>query len=459
MNSAKIFIFLTISFSNLLCFGQDGSYDFFDGTDIQTYCIMTYAEDQIKDVRKSDFLLTIHDENGNSINDSVNIELVSHEFDFGTDLFNFHKLDNSDPALITSLKVIDTLFNSVIICDYWGTNQNQLNGPFNWDSPDYGFQIAEDYKKRGRYHALIFGFPRWLHYFDTEEKQWEVIEQRFMNVAGRYGDLITEIDVINEFVNYQYWDQNAHALYLKTTTFPDFAKPENGLRVLKLAKKHFPNARLVVLETGIWSMKNPVFHEIYDYHKYLIDHNAPDYFIGYQAHYYSDGLPFQEGSRKYGPRTFMMDDINSAIEHMGSLGKPMTITEFNPPSRNNQNTDPDQPRISDEEIAAWETNFYTLMFSKPYVYGLSRWFTVDNLGGKGMDAGVVTEEGELKPNYFALKKLIKEKWHTRWEGNANQTISLNGFYGTYKVNIDGFEEEIVELTQLNTLQTIILRKK
>ena len=40
--------------------------------------------------------------------------------------------------------------------------------------------------------------------------------------------------------------------------------------------------------------------------------------------------------------------------------------------------------------------------------GISRWFTVDNLGGRGMDAGIVSEEGVFKPNYFALKKLIKE---------------------------------------------------
>ncbi len=432
------------------------SVEFFDGTDTQTYCIMEKAERQIEEVRKGNFVLEFTDENGNQVNAEAVIELKSHDFDFGANLFGFYSMSDDNPAKATALKAIDSLFNTVIVVDYWGTNQSRLNGSLNWASPDYGFSIAKELRKKTRYHALLFGYPRWFDGF-TSEEMWGIIEERIKNVADRYGDLISEVDVINEFINYQYWDQNPNAIYLKTTNYPDFAKPDNGLRALELAKKYLPNAKLVVLETNIWSVKNPVFQEIYNYHKSLIELGAPEYYIGYQAHYYAQGMPFQQGTAEFGPRTYMMDEINKGIEQMAGLGKPMVITEFNPPSRNNQSTNPNQPGLTDEEIAAWERNFYTLMFSKSYIHGVSRWFTIDNLGGKGMDAGVVTEEGELKPNYFALMKLIKEKWTTKWEGNIKDKVAFKGFYGTYLVQINGKESFDIELTDSSRSQTVIVR--
>lgn len=425
---------------------QKREYPFFDGTDEKTIALMAGARDQIEEVRKGDFTLVLTGENDQPISARAVIELESHDFDFGTNLFGFHKIPDSDPAKQTSMKAIREVFNTVTVCDYWSQNQKKPDGELNWGSPDYGYDLAEKLGKNSRHHALLFGFPRWFHHFKTEAEMWQVIEQRIRNVAVRYGDKITEVDVINEFINYQYWDHSPHAQYLKTTPYPDFAKPENGARVLRLARKYMPKAKLVVLEANLWNMPNPVFQEIYRYHQSLIRMGADYDYIGYQAHFYAQGLPFQDGTRKFGPRTFMMDEINRGIEHIGRLGKPIVITEFNPPSRSNKNKKPRQPRLSDEEIAAWETNFYTLMFSKPYIKEITRWFTIDNLGGRGMDAGVVDEKGQLKPNYYALKKLIREDWHTRWAGQVNDgQVDFRGFFGLYEVRVPGYQPRTIEL--------------
>jgi GH35 family endo-1,4-beta-xylanase len=453
-----IFFISTLILVRTFSFGQAQKFDFFDGTDNQTSGLMRNAKNQIEKVRKGNLMLEFINQSGKKVNAHAVIEQQAHDFDFGADLYGFHSMSDNDPAKAMALKAIDTLFNTVIICDYWGVNQNKLDGSHNWDSPDYGFKIANELAKKPRYHALIYGFPHWLDGF-SEEELWGKIEDRIKHVADKYGDLITEVDVINEFINYQYWDKNPHAKYLRTTKFPDFAKPENGLRVLQIARKYLPKAKLVVLESAIWSANNPVFQEIYNYHKYLVEHNAPYDYIGYQAHYYAQGLPFQEGTPEFGPRTFMMDEIEKGLDQIAKLGKPIVITEFNPPSRSNESKNPNPPGISDEEVAAWETNFYTLLFSKPYINGISRWFTVDNLGGKGMDAGVVTENGKLKPNYFALKRLIKDKWHTKWEGHVHENVAFEGFYGTYKVTIDGYEEVKVSLTKENNKQLIKLEKR
>ncbi len=443
----KQLLLIPVTLVTHLAFTANVEFPFFDGTDAQTETLMQQAEQQIEQVRKGDFSLELVDKKGDPIKGTVQLELLVHDFDFGADLFGLHQIPDSDPAKKTAMQAIDELFNTVIVCDYWTRNQNKLNGPHDWKSPDYGFKVAKEMGKRARYHALIFGFPRWLHNFKTEEEQWEALEKRIKQVADRYGDKIVEVDVINEFINYQYWNENPHAKYLKTTTFPNFAKPENGARILRIARKHMPNAKLVVLESNIWSVSNPVFQEIYEYHKRLIELDAPYDYIGYQAHYYAQkNVPFQQGTKEFGPRTFMMDEINKGLEQMAQLGKPMVITEFNPPSRSNKSRNPDQVRISDEEIAAWESNFHTLLFSKPYIDGIARWFTIDNLGGRGMDAGVVTEDGKLKPNYFALKKLIKGKWHTQLNGNLKKgKMQFNGFYGTYQLKVDGYQPVRIQL--------------
>lgn len=428
------------------CFAED---NFFDGTDKETLRLMKRAKQSIEKHRRGPLSLRLMDSQDRPIQAHLEVKLLAHEFDFGTNLFGFHRISDDNPAKSMALDAIDDVFNTVTICDYWSKNQTKLEGRLNWESPDVGYAIADELGKRTRYHSLLFSVPQWIHEYETENELWRVIEARLKQAAERYGSRLREVDVINEFINYQYWDQNPHARYLKTTAFPDMAKPENGARALKLARKYFPNAKLVVLETNLWNVSNPVFQEIYEYHKELIRLGAPYDYIGYQAHYYAQGgMPFQKGTEKFGPRTFMMDEIDRGMEQMAKLCKPIVITEFNPPSRSNKVKDPNQPRISDEEIAAWETNFYTLMFSKPYITGVSRWFTIDNLGGRGIDAGVVTETGDLKRNYFSLKKLIQEDWHTTIEGKISDGNAwFTGFYGTYRIRVEGFEETTVNLTK------------
>ncbi|OPZ08004.1 MAG: hypothetical protein BWZ10_02733 [candidate division BRC1 bacterium ADurb.BinA364] len=117
---------------------------------------------------------------------------------------------------------------------------------------------------------------------------------------------------------------------------------------------------------------------------------------------------------------------------------PIHITEFNPPSRDTKNKNPDQARLSDEEVAEWTVNFYTLAFSKPYIREITRWFLIDTIGGRGIDAGLVTLEGERKPSYYALRKLLKETWSTRWEGELKDgQADFRGFFGTYEARIGG----------------------
>jgi hypothetical protein len=56
-----------------------------------------------------------------------------------------------------------------------------------------------------------------------------------------------------------------------------------------------------------------------------------------------------------------------------------------------------------------------------------------------MDAGLLTKTGEKKPLYHALRKLLKEDWSTRWQGDlVNGTAAFRGFFGKYEVGVPGY---------------------
>jgi hypothetical protein len=107
--------------------------------------------------------------------------------------------------------------------------------------------------------------------------------------------------------------------------------------------------------------------------------------------------------------------------------------------------------MTDQENSAWQINFYKLAFSKPYILELTRWFQVDNYGGRGMDAGIIDSNGEKHQIYYDLKKLIKEEWHTKVEGKTNSLgeIAWRGFYGEYDVNVKGYQPVRVKLYDNN----------
>ena len=219
-----------------------------------------------------------------------------------------------------------------------------------------------------------------------------------------------------------------------STIFPRFSETANGARVFQLARKYLPNAELVDNDQTIATPQSEPLTVHLKYNRDLLAAGAPIDVIGHQAHFYASGpMPFQEGHPSFGRGAFTMAVLDQGLDRLGSLGKPVHITEFSPPSRDNKRKDP-QPRLTDDEVAAWQVNYYTLAFSKPFVHEITRWFVIDELGGRGVDAGVITRNGELKPAYYALRRLLMETWSTSWEGQSrNGEIAFRGFYGDYEV--------------------------
>lgn len=422
----------------LLIFSCDLSYGaFFDGVDEASRPIMNEAKERIERIRKGNFTITFVNENGIPINNHAEIRLVHHEFQFGANLCPVTRLPKNHPARKVALDVIDELFSLVRVGHFWSIEEPERGGPPNWKHTDADVEWALSHEKDMRYHCVIYNMhyaiPRWFRKVETTKEWWPLIEKRIKDVANRYSGTIHEYDLINEMIMNLKWANRHNPL------FPTLGNPKNAARIFQIADRYLPDAKLVMLETHLCTLKNRHYQNLYRYYKRVLDLSAPVDVLGFQGHFYGGGqMPISEGHPQAGPGTFTMKVISDCLDHLATLGKPIHITEYNPPSRMKKRKRP-QPRLSDEEIAAWEVNYYTLAFSKPYIQQLTRWFVINGYGGNAIDGGLVTSDGRRKLNYYALKKLLKETWNTKWKGTTiNGRVSFRGFFGSYEAKLLGY---------------------
>lgn len=400
---------------------------FFDGVDDASRLVMDRARTRIEEIRKGDFRLVLVDAAGKPVAGEVRVRLVRHEFRFGADLFGFPKLP--ERRRMQAEEVVDELFNTVVVINYWRRP--------NFEETDRMLAWARAHDKTARFHALLYNVPASFSQTGSDEDRWKQIEDRIRTVAERYGRQIHEYDVLNEIaIDKSIWGNQDSAF---------FADPANGARCFALARKYLPDAELLNTDTTIANAASPGTAAVMKYARDLLANGAPVGVMGHQGHFYASGMiPFQEGHAKFGGKgAFTMKMIDGGLDFLAALGKPIHITEFSPPSRDRSRKGP-QPSLTDDEIAAWQVNFYTLAFSKPYIHELTRWFVIDELGGRGMDAGLITKDGKLKPAYYALKRLLKQMWTTEWRGTARGgAVSFRGFYGDYEVEAPGYRKTVV----------------
>jgi len=412
---------------------------FWDGVDEASKPVMEAARRGIERIRKRDFELRITGPDGQPASGEIEIQHVEHEFQFGV---NISGVPGDGPRILphtrqTALEAADELFSIVRVGAHM-SSQAEPGGPYRFDRVDRDVAWAKAHGKAMRYHSLIYQMmiPAWHWQVRTEAEWWPIMERYIAAVADRYGDDIHDYDAINEMVSNVRWRRDRPRL-----TFPPLHDPLISKRVIELCRKHLPDAVLVSLEDGWPADENGIWRAIYEFQKDLVATDAPFDAIGTQCHFYTyNDVPFQAGHPRSGPGAFTMASIGRGFDLLGSLGKPVFVPEHNPPSRNN-NFWWTQPRLTDEEIASWTENFYTLAFSKPYIKQLVRWFLIDNVQGRGMDAGIVAENGGKKPVYYALRKLLKQTWSTHWQGtpDASGAVSIRGYHGTYEAKGRGFK--------------------
>jgi len=401
---------------------------FFDGAPTPAdKAVMAQAAKDIEKYRKGAFVLRLVDASGKPVEGkAVVADLERHQFDFGTNSFGLSAMKDDDPLKKIARQTILDIFNSVVVVNYWHNPQTAEEA----DLSKKDLAWAQTNGLRTRFHAVLYNDP--FHIFVgkdlsnrdagkdfTADQCWKIMEDRVKYVTAITGAKGMEYDVINEMISKKlYWDKDKPDAFMKLVpNFPDLTDPQVVKRVYNMVRGYLPTAQLVGLETQLPSLNNPLYMAILDYWKRVIAAGADIDVVGTQCHFFNkDRIPFQEGTKAFGPDTYTMSGISPALDTLRSLGKPIVITEFNGPSRSSADKPDVQEKywtMSDRESAAWQINFYKLAFSKPFIIGLTRWYQVDKFCGKAIDGGIITRTGEKRQIYFDLKKLIKEEWHTR----------------------------------------------
>jgi GH35 family endo-1,4-beta-xylanase len=409
----------------------------FDGVDDASRPVMEQARQRIEAIRKGDFRVRLVDNVGKPVSGSASVRLTRHAFRFGVSAYGVPRL--AEAARRQTLEVMDELFNTVTIANYWHENEPTRNGERNWKDSDWMVEWATAHGKTMRFHAMFYLWPKWATEVEDTAEWWRIMDARVRAVAERYGKRIHEYDILNEVASRAWvWNKEKDPLR-DSLVFPHFVETANGARCFEIARRYLPDAELVDNDQAVATPSNDAVNLHLKYNRALLAAGAPIDVFGQQAHFFASGqMPFQEGHAAAGKGAFTMAMLDQGFDCMGSLGKPVHITEFSPPSRDKTRTGP-QPRLSDEEVAAWQVNYYMLAFSKPFVHEITRWFVVDELGGRGMDAGVITKDGKLKPSYYALRKLINQTWSTSWKGAVRSgEVAFRGFYGEYEVVMPGY---------------------
>jgi len=436
------FIRTAVSALLTLCCSVVQAQSFFDGAvDSASKEVMKKAESDIEKYRKGDFTIRFVNKQGKELkNADAVIELFQHQCSFGTNMIGLSKMSDDSKVKQEALKTIPDIFNTVIVTDYWDRNSLGKPGAFESAKQDYDWAVRNGL--RMRFHAILYNVPSWIPTDKTltAKDYWDIIEFRIKDVAANFNGKIPEYDVINEMFTRKSYSSRIRDV---NSNFPDFTDPAVAKRIFDLARKHLSDAKLVCLEARPTTVNSREFVQFVRYCKALCDVGGNFDYVGHQAHFFTGGQPFQEGNW-LGKDRFTMSGINKALDLLATVGKPVVLTEFSGPSRDNKANQEEQNALwtmSDKENSAWQINFYKLAFSKPYIRELTRWYHVDNLGGRGEDAGIIDTKGNKKQVYYDLKKLIKEDWHTKVNGKTNTLgeITFRGFYGEYTINIKGYK--------------------
>jgi len=260
---------------------------FFDGVDEASKPVMKEARERIERIRKGNFTITFVDTNGRPINSHAELRLIHHEFQFGVNLCPVTRLPKTHPTRKIALDIIDELFSLVRVGNFWSIEEPELGAPPDCKITDADVQWALSHEKEIRYHCVIYNMfyavPRWYKEIKTTEEWWPLIEKRIRDVDTRYGGIIHEYDLINEMIMSLKWaDRHNHL-------FPTLGNPKNAARIFRIADKYLPNAKLVMLETHLCTLKNRHYQSLYRYYKRVLDFGAPVDVLGFQGHFYGAG--------------------------------------------------------------------------------------------------------------------------------------------------------------------------
>lgn len=260
----------------------------------------------------------------------------------------------------------------------WGSVEAQRD-VMNWTTLDAAVQFAQQNGYPVRFHVLVWGNqqPGWIESLAPAEQLAE-IEEWFAAVAARYPNL-DFVEVVNEPLH-DPPDGPGDGNYLAALGGTGTTGWDWVLSAFRLARTHFPNAKLMINEYGILS--NPTKASQYlALVNLLRTENLIDG-IGVQGHAFTT----------FGTSTSTMTTV---LNLLATSGLPIQVTELEVDGANG-------PTAQKNEYE----RFFPTLWEHPAVQGITLWGWRDGMWRSTQQAMLVTTSGTEKIALIWLRSYL-----------------------------------------------------
>jgi len=363
------------------------------------------ASTRIEKHRKKDFSVKA------KAGERVRIELVRHEFPFGTAL-----------ALNARQDSVEKWYRKTAAAYFWhGVNENIFKWPdYEPRKGDVKRKALQEYvgfaRENGwdlRAHAIMWG-----HQGYGFDKHWSIqgsCEDLQRNIKMRIDRDLKEYK--GKIAEYDVWNEPFHEPFL-------FDKC--GWQILDSAfvwaHRADPGAKLYVNEYNVVAAgETDRFHSLV---KKMLERGVPVHGVGVQCHF--DNRPVIPAL------------IKERLDRLATLGLLIKVTELD------FGSEAGGLGMSEEQQAQRYKAFVTSAFSHPAVSGILLWGFWDGRHWvKG--GGIIDGKGRAKPAADTLQNLWRKTWATSLQSVAaeNGEVLFRGFPGKYKVTFGEGREEFV----------------
>lgn len=358
------------------------------------------AHRRIEQIRKDYLVVRVQDSAGKAIpNVEVHVELVEHEFGFGTAVSGRYLLDDS-PDAGRYRDFLRENFNMAVL-------ENDLKWP-QWErdrSPALeGIAwLKANGISRVRGHTLVWPSWRWLPKdLKDLENQPEAMRERVRAhiqevVKANQGQLL-HWDVLNE-------PFSEHDLMR-------ILGPEAMAEWFREARRHDPRVTLFINDYGILSGRGENRqhqNHYYETIRSLIAWGAPVEGIGLQGHFSEPTSP---------------ERMLSILDRFGEFGLPLAITEF------------DFDTKDEQAQAEFLRDILTVCFSHPRVKWFLMWGFWEGRHWKPNGA-MLRKDWTPKPSLAVWRELVHQQWQTR-ETRTTDSMGaavVHGYRGRYQINV------------------------
>lgn len=424
----------------------------------------------------------------------VTIEQISHDFVFGSHIFNFNQL-GTETRNRKYKEVFGSLFNSATIAFYWKTFEMEPNRlrfkEEYWDTEEYWNKLEDPYSQphwrrpatdpvvefceskgiRMHGHTLIWGTlgpqnPEWIiEKFATDEEKKTINRLRTLDVVrvgatirNKYtaaGKEATPEEIAEMLPDYMH---ALRRLYDKRITeiANYYGDRLQSWDIVNESATDYANGVLIP-GSEVCKSHYGIMPGDYPYHAFQVAQKLFPQDVMLNINDYKSDKSYADQVTEMLHRDCKIDIMGSQMhifdpqnalkiaegakietpeqvyEKMGALsesGLPIHLSEITIPSPGR-----DHRSLHIQGIIA--QNLYRLWFSIEKMMGITWWNMVDDCGyaGEPSVSGLFTRDMEPKPSFYALENLINNEWKTRVTAKPDKEgrIKFRGFKGNYRI--------------------------